>query len=265
MACLSVYVPENSTGSLIYEDVLDDVLSQYLCPLCMKNVHLPSTGFCSLCGEPFSDITITPHACIKCASNGVEWDSYTFLAFHDGILRDLVIHAKFYASNSSLEFFGRISAVCFAYKQAEKLLLNNDFPDLIIPIPLHPKRLSERGYNQCTQIGRSFVRHLPSYLKLANNPTFLAEHEDALKKNNLDTKRLLRVKSTKTQTSLPQSERVKNVKGIFMANGVDGKKILLVDDVATTNSTLREACKSLKKQGAKRVDILVLTRACISK
>lgn len=296
-------------------DALHDALKQYLCPVCSKKLHIPQTGFCSLCGEPFADTKTPPHSCGKCMSTRVEWDSYNFLGFHSDLFRLLILHAKFHASNAALDFFGRISALYFAYQHAESLCvskenalkilsnktltesyieyptailsneycsmhkhhaaenlikeihinnniqLDTNFPHIIIPMPLHPNRLFERGYNQCTQIAKHFTQYLPIYMQIAHERPFAEEYKQTIENLHVDTKRLLRIKSTQPQTSQSYNNRLKNVKNTFAANNVLNKNILLLDDVATTNSTLHEACKTLKQQGAKRVDVLVMTRA----
>lgn len=112
--------------------------------------------------------------------------------------------------------------------------------DFIIPIPLHKKRLKERGFNQA----RLIVRPLANYLHCP-----------------LDEKILIRQKNTVSQMTLGRKDRLVNTKNAFAAREKTvGKRILLVDDVITTGSTLRNATEVLKKAGASQVVAIVLAR-----
>jgi ComF family protein len=114
--------------------------------------------------------------------------------------------------------------------------------DLIMPIPLSRERERARGYNQAALIARP----LGQALDLAYRP-----------------KALDRVRDTDSQVGKNLSERRKNVSGAFRANSilVNGKRVLLVDDVLTTGSTLDAAAEALKQAGAARVLAVVVSRA----
>lgn len=116
-------------------------------------------------------------------------------------------------------------------------------PDLIIPVPLHVKRLQKRGFNKALVP----VRNL-----------FPKEK----KKISYDI--LVRVTNTLSQTDLSGIERRKNLKNAFVAakpSEVTGKNILLIDYVFTTGVTTQECAKALKRAGSKRVGILTMCRA----
>lgn len=104
----------------------------------------------------------------------------------------------------------------------------------VIPVPLHPKRLRERGYNQAEDIARVVGRYL-------NLPVW----------NNY----LIRVRHTRPQTRLGERERRENIKNAFSVrekakNWGKGKRVLLVDDVYTTGLTLNEASGEMRRYGA---------------
>lgn len=115
--------------------------------------------------------------------------------------------------------------------------------DLIIPIPLHPRRQAERGFNQAQIIARPVATYL-------NKPLVITA--------------LCRVKSTKQQALLGKIERAKNTAGAFSVqkkNAIQGKTCLLVDDVYTTGSTMQAAAKALLDAGAAKVIGFTLARA----
>ena len=112
--------------------------------------------------------------------------------------------------------------------------------DLIVPMPLHPKRLAERGFNQALEIARGLARHL-------GRP--------------IEPRGVLRVKDTPPQTRLPYEERAKNVRGAFLCKlDLSGTSVAVVDDVMTTGATLNELARALKRAGAARVENFVIAR-----
>jgi ComF family protein len=112
--------------------------------------------------------------------------------------------------------------------------------DLIVPMPLHPRRLAERGFNQALEIARGVARHL-------GKP--------------IEPRGVLRVKHTLPQTQLPYEERAKNVRGAFLCQlDLSGASVAVLDDVMTTGATLNELARALKRAGAARVENFVIAR-----
>jgi ComF family protein len=113
-------------------------------------------------------------------------------------------------------------------------------PDFIIPVPLHRQRLRDRGFNQALEIARPIVKKLAAPIKF----------------NCCE-----RVRATEPQTLLPVAERRRNLKNAFaVTQNVAGKHIAVLDDVITTGQTIRELCKTLRKAGAKQIDIWCCAR-----
>jgi len=113
----------------------------------------------------------------------------------------------------------------------------------MVPVPIHPKKLKERGFNQAE---------------------ILAEELAKLKGIKLEKKALVKIKNTLPQTRLMAEERAANVKGTFQIKSkerIKGKIILLIDDVYTTGSTLRECSLTLLKGGAKEVRAVTVAQA----
>ena len=121
--------------------------------------------------------------------------------------------------------------------------------DLIIPMPMHPTRLKERGFNQALEIAKVLSKNSKQKLDYAK----------------LDYTSVTRQTLTPPQASLPLKERVKNIKGAFKVNTeiidkLAGKRIAIVDDVMTTGASLNELAKTLKKAGASHVECWVIAR-----
>ncbi|GAA0711916.1 ComF family protein [Dokdonella soli] len=114
--------------------------------------------------------------------------------------------------------------------------------DLIIPVPLHPARLRERGYNQALELARPLAKALGIPLR----------HDV-----------LLRNKATPPQTGLDAKARRRNVRGAFIvAPGAEfPARVVLFDDVMTTGATLREGALALRRAGAAHVEVWALARA----
>lgn len=115
-----------------------------------------------------------------------------------------------------------------------------DRPQTLIPVPLHPARLRERGYNQALELARP----LAAALALPLRPNLLQ-----------------RRRATDPQTELDAATRRRNVRGAFLAPGPVPGHIALVDDVMTTGATLAECARVLRHAGAERVDVWVVARA----
>ena len=116
--------------------------------------------------------------------------------------------------------------------------------DMIIPVPLHPRRLKERGFNQSQLLGRVLAKKL-------NIPC--------------DPFVLIRTVDTPPQVGLSEKERRENVRGAFAVSPgrhsrLEGKALLVLDDVMTTGATVEECARTLKSAGAEKVYVLTMAR-----
>ncbi|MEJ2454273.1 MAG: ComF family protein [Candidatus Thiodiazotropha sp.] len=113
-------------------------------------------------------------------------------------------------------------------------------PDLLLPVPLHPDRLRERGFNQSLELARRIAGELDL---------------------ELDWRRLRRVRATPPQSRLDRRARRRNLHAAFSADGaVKGRHIALLDDVITTGATVTAASLALLRAGAKQIDVWALAR-----
>lgn len=120
-------------------------------------------------------------------------------------------------------------------------LRHDPLPDYVIPVPLHPVRLRERGFNQALEISR--------YLCGKTGSTLLP-------------RACSRIRNTLSQTELPWKSRHKNVRRAFTCKAdLSGKHVAIVDDVMTSGTTLNELAKTVRRQGAASIRVWVVARA----
>lgn len=183
---------------------------------------------CPSCALPTTDGNLCGH-CLKKARGFTS----TLAAFTYAFPVDALIQALKYGSN--LAAAGPLAQPLIQCAGAQAL------PDLLIPMPLHPSRLKERGFNQSAEIAKILARAL-------NIPIAL----DVCSK----------VRDTAPQASLPLKERGSNVKGAFACSiDLSGKRVAMVDDVMTSGATLNELAKTLAKHGAPEINAWVVARA----
>ena len=198
-----------------------------LCPACIDDLPRLPAQRCPQCALP------TPHGerCGRCLAKPPHYDA-TIAPFSYDFPLDKLVQSFKYAHRLALgTWFGRQLVAC-----AEELEA-----DLIVPLPLHPLRLRERGFNQALELARpiSAARGWP-----------------------IDAQTCSRIRNTPAQAELPWRERGKNIRGAFHCNAdLSGKSILLIDDVMTTGASLNECARTLKLHGAERVTLLVVARA----
>jgi ComF family protein len=141
-----------------------------------------------------------------------------------------------------LKYAGRLNnARVLGELMAAKLKSVRPQPDVIMPVPLHPTRLRERGYNQSLELARPIARRLML---------------------PLDYRSVKRIRATPPQTGLSLRERARNVRNAFaVTQPLAGLHIALVDDVMTTGHTMNALAACLRKAGAARVDVWLAARA----
>lgn len=235
---------------ILMPEALLDILFPPVCPLCEE--HLAEgplcrdcrAGFseaaitgtvCNLCGEPFSAGNTAPHACGRCLDSRPAFERARSVYHFEGAVLE-AIHRFKYEWRMGLD--GAISELVLEKVSSGGL----GGADLVMPVPLHPSRLRERGFNQSLLVARKISRALGI---------------------GLDRVSLTRHRRTEAQVGLKPAEREKNVKGAFALKdpgAVRGRKVLLIDDVYTTGATVRECSKVLKKAGAE-VEVLTIARA----
>ena len=191
---------------------------------------------CAACGFPFDYDFGKWSLCGRCTARRPAYDRARSAMRYDDHSRQLVLNFKHGGRTAGLPIFD------VHMRRAGRGLL--DGADWLVPVPLHPKRLRKRRYNQSALL----ARRLSKSSGIAFAPDILR-----------------RVKNTDTQGGKSVSGRRRNVSGAFAVRGgydedVSGAHIVLVDDVFTTGATLEACARALKKGGARQVDALTLAR-----
>ncbi len=208
-----------------------------LCPACFSKVTFIASPFCPCCGLPLASPAGEDHPCGDCITSPPPFDLARAVGVYDKVLLEAIHRFKYHHHWPSGKALSRLMARhLWPDIELERY-------DLILPVPLHPKKLRQRGFNQAVFLGRALAR----------------QHGLALRVD------LIRRKGyTMPQVGLDAKDRHQNVRGAFEVKtpeAVEGKKVILVDDVYTTGSTVSECAMVLKEAGAEEVAVLTLARA----
>lgn len=201
-----------------------------LCPGCRRdlprNVHP-----CPACGEPLGvDDRLF---CGRCQRRPPPCDRTVAPLLYAPPLDGLILRMKSSAGIVTARTLGRLLASHLAEQTVE-------LPQLLVPIPLHPARLRERGFNQAALLARQLSHDL-------NIPW--------------DAGILKKTRQTADQRGLDRATRQRNLRDSFASKPLArGMHLAVIDDVVTTGATAREAARTLKRAGAGRVDVWALAR-----
>ncbi len=194
----------------------------WLCRSCFDSIRVPPFFGCSDCREP----TDNARFCVTHAPSHELTGLIAATPFHAGILREAIHTLKYNGVRELAAPLGQLLKDHLTY-------FSHLDGALVLPIPLHRDRLLQRGFNQAELLAEA----LAGYKKLAI---------------------MTRLESRSTQASLPHESRAQNIRGVFGVYEkarpiLAGRTVLLIDDVATTGSTLDEAARLIKKAGATEV------------
>src|SRR5437764_7473034 len=210
---------------------------EYLCAECESKVSRIVPPFCATCSEPFDGAITTTFSCVNCAHRRLYFEAAVSAYRARGIVRHVILNFK-YGRQIHLR---HLVARWLVRALDDERLRERQF-DAIVPVPLHPARQRERGFNQAMLLAEWLSSHLGLPLRPA----------------------LERIHYTTTQTAFDRSERMQNLRGAFrLRKKADVRKlrVLLIDDVLTTGSTLSECARILKKGGARSVYAATAARA----
>lgn len=211
-----------------------------VCRSCWEKTRLLALArpWCPSCGLPFQ--TLEPeecHLCGRCITAPASYSGARSYGYYSSEMRLLIHGLKFRDRRNLASLLGTLLVCAFleSWRQTEI--------DLVVPMPLHPARKRQRGYNQAELLAAAFARHtaLP-----------------------VSPRALCRTRPTAPQVGLTDSQRMQNVRGAFhcpRVERVSDLRILLIDDVMTTGATAESASQALLQAGAVRVWVLTVARA----
>ena len=203
----------------------------YICTNCWQDVQYIEPPWCDICGTP--DIN---GLCDACAISPPRYGKLRSIAFYHTTLQQAIHLYKF---EKKKVFAQHLIQLINAHIPSDCDIAEYDF---ILPIPIHKKRLRERGFNQAALLADGIA-------KVENIPVLV------------DT--LVRKRHTVAQSSLDRDARQQNIVGAFEVRNPDvigGKRLLIIDDVFTTGATIREAVSELWTADPAEVDVLTLAR-----
>jgi ComF family protein len=187
---------------------------------------------CPRCAAPLAAAS-AGRACGKCQRKAPPFDRARAALQYQAPVDRMILNLKYHRRLELARTLGELLATHIDNA--------GESPDVIVPVPLHPTRARERGYNQSLEIARVIAQRLrlPLVASAAR-----------------------RVRATAAQTALPLKQRARNVRNAFVVDAdLKGKHVAVVDDVMTSGHTVSALAKALRRAGAKEISIWVVARA----
>lgn len=205
-----------------------------LCEACESELPWLSSA-CMCCAQPFSLKDSENQICGACVQTPPFFNRTISMFCYQEPIKKLIAGVKFQQKLIYTKLLGELFA-----KQLSVVYRKENLPECIIPVPLHPKRLRERGYNQALELARPIAKALNI---------------------KLDYQSCERVLATQPQTELPASQRYVNVKQAFILKAtLRFKHVAVLDDVVTTGHTVNELSKILSSAGVEKIDVWCCAR-----
>lgn len=206
-----------------------------ICEKCLPSLPFCSNKICKICGR---NIKGDGNLCLACKDSKFKYFSCARSVFnYEGSIKNLIHNLKYnnkkYLSTSLSKLLYNYYTHCDNFKDI----------DIILPVPLHKKKLKQRGYNQSELLLESFYQ-----TKLVNLNV------------------IERIIDTPSQTTKNFKERMENLENVFICNNknlIKNKVVLVIDDVFTTGATCNSIAKTLIKSGAKKVKCLTLANTVL--
>jgi ComF family protein len=211
----------------------------HICAACREKIAPIASPFCPVCGVPFATEDGIDHPCGPCLTDRPPFARARSATVFQGAVQELVHRFKYGRKMHLARPLGLLTA------RALSDFARQAAPDCIVPVPLHNRRLRERGFNQSQLLGRMLAKRWSIPLSVNN---------------------LRRIRWTEPQVGLSSSERERNVRGAFAIADpahIREKRVLLVDDVYTTGSTVAECARTLARAGAEEVFVITVARAIL--
>jgi competence protein ComFC len=211
--------------------------AQYLCERCSEKAPRIVAPFCAKCSEPFSGAIEAEFTCANCAHRKLDFDAAVSAYRSRGVVRVMILRFKY-----GRDLYLRHLIAGWLLEAMRDSRLHGRTFDMLVPVPLHPTRLRERGFNQAELLAQILRAHI-------GVPVISA---------------LERIRYTTTQTAFDRIERMENLHDAFrLRKNIDVRdsRMLLADDVLTTGSTLSECARVLREAGAQSIYAVTAARA----
>jgi len=216
-----------------------------ICPACAAAIRPLLPPYCDICGRPFDPQAKGGPLCADCRQGQSHLDIARAVNTYEGPMREAIHRFKYARKRVLAEPLGAMMSDFLRAPECgdEGQTIRIDEIDVVCPVPLHPARVRERGFNQAELLARAVCQTVGL---------------------TLDPSLLRRVRDTAPQVSLDRRDRAQNVRGAFAApdrGAVEGRRLLLIDDLTTTGATLEECGRVLRRAGAASIAALTLARA----
>lgn len=211
--------------------------NEYLCDNCRNKLEFIKEPTCKKCGAMIN--SNKEMYCVRCETrlwDGFEW-GFGLLRYND-FVKESMHRIKYLRRKEYIDFYGK----CIAKVYKNKFKDIN--ADCLVPVPIHSSRLNERSFNQAEILAKSISNELSNF------------HIDL----PVNTDLIIRTKNTKVLNKLDDADRNKELKDAFSirdASSID--RVIIVDDIYTTGSTINEIAKALKDKGVDKVYFVCIT------
>jgi ComF family protein len=217
-----------------------------VCDECLFSMHPISDGLCAVCGERIVLHAVTGSQgeirCELCRRAEPPYVKAAAYGSYEGGLRELIHLLKYEQIRPAANVLGRMLAEAIAD-------LTPSFGNVnatVVPVPLHSRKLRQRGFNQSELIARAALKTMRAGTRFELKPALLQ-----------------RCRETQSQIGLSRHQRRENMRGAFVVTKpeyVSGREVLLVDDVFTTGTTASECARVLRRAGASKVWVATVAR-----
>jgi ComF family protein len=216
---------------------LEEAGERIVCGACLSKLEAPAGPLCPLCGR-FHQGSGEDHLCARCLNEDPAFTCHRSCGVYGGTLKDVILLFKYRRYAPLSRPLARFANASLA--SDERLWAD---ADALVPVPLHPSRRRERGFNQARLLARDLA---------------------GLRGLDVLDGCLVKVRNVPPQAGLRAAEREKNVVRAYAVKHPDrvwGRTLILIDDVTTTGATIRECARALRQAGAKEVRAITLAQA----
>ena len=211
-----------------------------VCGICGKLDENYLCGKCNLDLQRQSEFQINGYV-TEIGFKRKHFDEHIYFFQYEGLIRDQIIKYKFNDEAYKYKAISNFILRNFILKNSNIFKIINNY-DVIIPVPVSKKRFKQRGYNQAELVARQIAKVLDK---------------------SLVTNCLYKSKNIVAQSTLNKEQREENIKGVYEIKNKDNlrnKKILLIDDIYTTGSTVNECCKVLEEAKPNKIGVMTLAK-----